>query len=1075
MPSLYRTSGKRIGAARLAWVLFCMWAGMGAAQTIVFTDNRLEELVRGQLGKVSGETLTVEDMSSLTGLAGANRGIRELGGIEWATNLTKLRLDNNLITGLAPLGSLTGLNHLSLAGNQVSDVSALVNLKGLVSLNLSYNPITNPSLLGAAAGLSRLYLSGDAMQEIGFLTNLTSLSWLNLGENRIGDVSPLAGLTNLNYLVMSQNPVTNWSGVSGLETLINLELRSCGISNVVFLGGLTNLSYADLAYNDIRDTSVLPNAPDLNLVLDGNTRWELGSISNQTNLARLWLNGIPIHDPGPLSRLTNLLVLGVEGTGLTEIDLLTNCARLMELGISGNEITNLEPLSALRGLAGLRMDGLGLRDIGPLTNLSQLQFLSCINNRIGTLELFQSLTNLSSFYAGYNRLTNLAGVEWMTGLRFADVSENLYDVGLEASRIKEALAQGVVLKYLPTDELILAFDFGNSVWHVPTGVESALRFHVSDQVVPMEELSWNVSTSDGSVAGDLGIRLDADGGELYVVPSGSGIVTNVLTMRNAPGGMSRSVSVVMEAGVPDPGFRISDVGVSNRIYLAAGRPNRELTSVDVLGIENLDLLRSGATNLTGIEWLKHLKRLNASGNPGVTLALIQGLTGLEWLNLKGDALTNLDGISGLTNLTYLDLGGNLVTNFEAVSTLTNLLNLFLVGNRIEDVSFLNNLKSLVYLDLATNRLVDVSELAGLTNLSWLRLEQNRLRNLDPLTNLTRLSYIDGRLNLLSVGTDLALDQLASMALLLGDPQREMPFLDIRTNWVIGLTGPSTLVFNIFDSGPADEVLGIGISVSSFEVSFSLSGPSMDGTWQLMANPLVPAASNLLVQVTLRATNDVDLVAEKLVAVIVTPLTVVDADLLGDTNLVWRSDGDAPWFGQNLVTRDGHAAAQSGVFPNFGFSGLEANLTGPGRLSFWWKVSSEETYDWLTFTLGEETQSISGEVDWNRVVVNVPLGLQTARWEYRKDNDASHGLDAGWVDGVIFEPGIWMESPITKGDGGVTILFHGVPGRIYELLSSPNWAEWSRIPPPVLVTNVSQTLSDTNMAVPFRLYQLHEVF
>jgi Leucine-rich repeat (LRR) protein len=1059
----------------LGCALFCLWAGAGLAQTIVFADNRLEELVRGQLGKLSGETLTVEDMSSLTGLSGASRGIRELGGMEWATNLTELTLDNNVITGVAPLGSLTRLSRLSLAGNQVSDLSALVNLKGLVSLNLSYNPITNPSVLSAVTGLSQLYLPGDAMQEIGFLTNLTGLSWLNLGENRIRDVSALGGLTNLNYLVMSQNPVTNWAGIAGLERLVNVELRSCGMSNVDFLGGLTNLAYADLAYNDIRDTSVLPNAADLNLVLDGNTHLELGSISNQTNLARLWVNGVLIHNLLPLSGLTNLLALGVEGAELTEIDPLTNCTQLMDLGISRNAITNLEPLSALHGLTGLRVDGLGLRDIGPLTNLSRLQFLSCISNRIETLEPFKSLTNLGSFYAAYNRLTNLAGVEAMTGLRYVDVSQNLFDTGVEASRIENVLAAGIALKYLPTDDLNLAFDFFNSIWHVPTGRESTLRFHVSDHVVPIEELSWNLSTSDSGIAGDLGIHLDADGGELYVVPSGAGTVTNVLTVWNAPGGMSRSATVVMEAGVPDSAFSISDAGVSNRIYVAVGSPGRQLTSVDVLGIENLDLSGLGATNLTGIEWLKNLNRLNASGNPGVTLGSIQELTVLEWLKLAGDALTNLDEIAGLTNLTYLDLSGNLMTNFEAVSGLTNLVNLFLVGNRIEDVGFLNNLKSLVYLDLATNRLVDVSEVAGLTNLSWVRLEQNRLRNLDLLTNLTGLTYIDGRLNVLAVGTDPALDQLGSMALLLADPQREVPFLDIRTNWVNGWNGPSPLFFNIFDSGPADEVLGVGISVSGLEVSFNLRGPLVDGTWQLMASPVVPpAGSNLVIQVTLRATNDVGLLAEKLVTVTLAPLTVVDADLLGDTNLTWRSNGDAPWFGQGLMTHEGHAVAQSGVVPNFGFSALETDLMGPGRLRFWWKVSSEENYDWLTFSIGEQTEQISGEGDWERKMVNVPPGLQTARWEYRKDNDASHGLDAGWVDQVRFEPGVWMEPPIS-GDGGVTILFHGVPGRVYELLSSTNWAEWNRITPAVLATNTSQTLSDTNKAEGSRLYQLHELF
>jgi len=55
--------------------------------------------------------------------------------------------------------------------------------------------------------------------------------------------------------------------------------------------------------------------------------------------------------------------------------------------------------------------------------------------------------------------------------------------------------------------------------------------------------------------------------------------------------------------------------------------------------------------------------------------------------------------------------------------------------------------------------------------------------------------------------------------------------------------------------------------------------------------------------------------------------------------------------------------------------------GPGRLTFYWRVSSEEGYDFLEFSVADEVDSISGEVDWQLFVANVPPGLQTLSWRY----------------------------------------------------------------------------------------------
>ena len=129
--------------------------------------------------------------------------------------------------------------------------------------------------------------------------------------------------------------------------------------------------------------------------------------------------------------------------------------------------------------------------------------------------------------------------------------------------------------------------------------------------------------------------------------------------------------------------------------------------------------------------------------------------------------------------------------------------------------------------------------------------------------------------------------------------------------------------------------------------------------------------------------------------------------LNATNLVWTtSPTDAPWFAQVAVTHDGAVAAQSGHIAHSQQSFLQTTVTGPGLLACWWKVSSEEGYDYLKLldtSTGLPLASISGEVDWQQLSLNIPAGTHILRWIYAKDFSVSVGQDAGWLDQVTFTP------------------------------------------------------------------------
>ena len=138
-------------------------------------------------------------------------------------------------------------------------------------------------------------------------------------------------------------------------------------------------------------------------------------------------------------------------------------------------------------------------------------------------------------------------------------------------------------------------------------------------------------------------------------------------------------------------------------------------------------------------------------------------------------------------------------------------------------------------------------------------------------------------------------------------------------------------------------------------------------------------------------------------------------------LVFTTSGEVPWLGQITTTRDGVDAAQSGVIGDSQDTWCETAVTGPGTLSFWWKVSSEAGFDYLEFYLDGVLQSgrISGNVDWQQQTYPLAAGPHTLRWRYAKDANLTVGSDAGWVDQLVWTGGgggtpysIWQAANFT---------------------------------------------------------------
>ena len=185
--------------------------------------------------------------------------IKDITGLEWATEAQVLVLDGNGVSDLAPVANLTNLEQLDVSGNNLRNIPPLGNLTKLTTLLISLNPNLGDNIAGleTLTALDHLAMSSIGVRDISPLQRLTNLTRLTVNGNQITDISPLQRLTNLKYLNAGDNQIAD---ISPLRDLINLDIlliERNKIRDISPLQGLIELHHILLQGNQIRDLSSL--------------------------------------------------------------------------------------------------------------------------------------------------------------------------------------------------------------------------------------------------------------------------------------------------------------------------------------------------------------------------------------------------------------------------------------------------------------------------------------------------------------------------------------------------------------------------------------------------------------------------------------------------------------------------------------------------------------------------------------------------------------------------------------------------------------------------------------------------
>lgn len=234
--------------------MVAFWADATQAVVVTFPDSNLEDEVRYHLAKPTGD-ITDTDMATLGTFSATCYDIFSIQGMEYATNLTCLELDDNEISDISPLSGLTNLTNLYLGFNEISDISSLSGLTNLTYLELYYNNISDISSLSGLTNLTYLDLNANQIETLDLYgSNFSFLEYFDIGVNPITEVCLAnATLSQSTFDVLMNNEATYNYGIAELEGVLKLDLSGVDFSDISNFSKIYTMD--DLQVLLLRDTT----------------------------------------------------------------------------------------------------------------------------------------------------------------------------------------------------------------------------------------------------------------------------------------------------------------------------------------------------------------------------------------------------------------------------------------------------------------------------------------------------------------------------------------------------------------------------------------------------------------------------------------------------------------------------------------------------------------------------------------------------------------------------------------------------------------------------------------------------
>jgi hypothetical protein len=125
---------------------------------------------------------------------------------------------------------------------------------------------------------------------------------------------------------------------------------------------------------------------------------------------------------------------------------------------------------------------------------------------------------------------------------------------------------------------------------------------------------------------------------------------------------------------------------------------------------------------------------------------------------------------------------------------------------------------------------------------------------------------------------------------------------------------------------------------------------------------------------------------------------------------YTTGGSQVWITSTSSAHGGARSAKAGSITHNQTTWMQRVVSG-GDVSFWYRVSSEASWDFFNFYVdGARQLHVSGDSGWQQLNTTLAPGTHTLKWEYTKDGSMSSGYDTAWVDelSIVADQTVWTD-------------------------------------------------------------------